>query len=152
MIQELEQTLHADIPITKQLGITVLCYEDETLTLSAPLEANINHKGTAFAGSINAVTTLAGWGLLWLLLQEAQLSARIVIQESTIRYRHPITQNMLATCRKPASAHLEPFFLLLQRRGMARLELQAHIWQGAHLAVEFSGRYVVSMRKEHMEK
>jgi thioesterase domain-containing protein len=148
MIQELEQTLHAEIPITRQLGLTVLGYQDETLALRAPLEANINHKGTAFAGSINAVTTLAGWGLLWLLLQEARLSARIVIQESTIRYRHPITQDMVATCRKPAPAHLEPFFLMLQRKGIARLELQVHIWQLEHLAVEFSGRYVVSTRKE----
>lgn len=150
MIQKLEQTLHDEIPITRQLGITVLRYEDETLALKAPLEANINHKGTAFAGSINAVTTLAGWGLLWLLLQEAQLAAKIVIQESTIRYRRPITEDMVATCRKPVSTHLEPFFLMLQRKGIARLELQARIWQGEHLAVEFSGRYVVSTRKEHV--
>jgi thioesterase domain-containing protein len=149
MIQELEQTLHDEIPITKQLGITVLCYKEATLALSAPLEANINHKGTAFAGSINAVTTLAGWGLLWLLLREARLSAKIVIQESNIRYRHPITQDMVATCRAPDAAHLEPFFLTLQRRGMARVELHAHIWQGEQLAVEFDGRYVVTTRKEH---
>jgi thioesterase domain-containing protein len=144
LTQTLEATLHSDIPITKQLGISVLHYEAETLALAAPLETNINHKGTAFAGSINAVTTLAGWGLIWLLLREAEIAARIVIQESSIKYRLPLTQDIIATCSKPAPARLESFFTMLQRKGIARLELHTQISEGGHLAVEFSGRYVVS--------
>ena len=149
MLQELERTLHEDIPITRQLGITVLRYEAEALALRAPLDANINHKGTAFAGSIYAVATLAGWGLIWLLLREADLAARIVIQESSIRYRLPITQDMVATCSKPSPARLEQFFTMLRRKGIARLELQTQIREGGQLAVEFSGRYVTSL---HMER
>lgn len=151
MLQELERTLHEDIPITKQLGITVLQYEAETLALRAPLDANINHKGTAFAGSIYAVATLAGWGLIWLLLREADLAARIVIQESSIRYRLPITRDMVAACSKPAPDRLEQFFVMLRRKGIARLELQTQISEGGRLAVEFSGRYVTSLHKEHAD-
>ena len=144
MIQELEATLHEDIPITRQLGITVLRYEVDTLALKAPLDANINHKGTAFAGSIYSVATLAGWGLIWLLLREADLTARIVIQESSIRYRLPVTQDMIATCSKPSPARLEQFLATLRRKGIARLELQTQIRGDGQLAVEFSGRYVAS--------
>ena len=151
MLRELERTLHEDIPITKQLGITVLRYEADTLALKAPLDANINHKGTAFAGSIYAVATLAGWGLIWLLLREAEITARIVIQESSIRYRLPITQDMVATCSKPSPARLEPFFAMLRRKGMARLELQTQIREDGHTAVEFNGRYVAALHREHVD-
>jgi thioesterase domain-containing protein len=150
MLEELERTLHEDIPITKQLGIRVLEYEADTLALKAPLDANINHKGTAFAGSIYAVATLAGWGLIWLLLREAEIAARIVIQESSIRYRHPITQDMVATCSKPSPARLEQFFVMLRRKGIARLELQTQIKEGGQTAVEFNGRYVAALHREHV--
>lgn len=150
MLQELERTLHEDIPITKQLGITVLRYEADTLALTAPLDANINHKGTAFAGSIYAVATLAGWGVIWLLLREAEIAARIVIQESSIRYRRPITQDMVAMCSKPSPAQLEQFVAMLRRKGIARLELQTQISEGGQTAVEFSGRYVASLHREHI--
>lgn len=151
MLKELERTLHEDIPITTQLGITVLEYEADSLALKAPLDANINHKGTAFAGSIYAVATLAGWGLIWLLLREAEIAARIVIQESSIRYRLPITQDMVAICSKPSPARLEQFFVMLRRKGIARLELQTQIREGGHTAVEFTGRYVASLHREHVD-
>ncbi|TFG38857.1 MAG: thioesterase, partial [Candidatus Aminicenantes bacterium] len=58
------------MPITKALGLRVIGRDGTDLIFSAPLAPNINHKGTAFAGSLNATATLAGWGTIWLLLRE----------------------------------------------------------------------------------
>ncbi len=84
-LQELQEILAREIPITQHLGISIESYDKTGLTLKAPLQQNINHKSTAFAGSLNALLTLAGWGLLWLLLQERDMHAQIVIQESMIQ-------------------------------------------------------------------
>jgi thioesterase domain-containing protein len=142
-LQALQETLYREIPITKHLGITVESYDDEQLTLKAPIEPNRNHKQTAFAGSLNAVMTLAGWGLLWLLLGEQGLATTIVIQDSESSYLRPVTNDFSARCRKPNSARLVRFENILRNKGKARLELLAEIDVGEEVAVLFKGRYVV---------
>jgi thioesterase domain-containing protein len=142
-LQALQETLYREIPITKHLGITVESYDDEQLTLKAPIEPNRNHKQTAFAGSLNAVMTLAGWGLLWLVLGEQGLATTIVIQDSESSYLRPVTNDFSARCRKPNSARLVRFENILRNKGKARLELLAEIDVGEEVAVLFKGRYVV---------
>src|SRR5579884_127869 len=96
--QALQQTLYEEIPITQQLRVAVQGYDGIRLALHAPLAENINHKGTIFAGSINAVMTLAGWGLVWLLLKESGVAAKVIIQDSSINYLLPVTQDFTDIC------------------------------------------------------
>ena len=77
-LRRLQAILHTEIPISKEIGITMGTYDNGCLVLHAPLAPNINHKDTAFAGSLNAIATLAGWSLVWLLLDEASLRGKIV--------------------------------------------------------------------------
>lgn len=140
--QALQKTFDHEIPITLAMGMRVAEYDGSELALSAPLEPNINHKATTFAGSLNSVVTLAGWGLIWLLLKEAGIVATIVIQNSETHYRRPVTRDFLATCRKPDEAQLDSFLRMLREKGKARLELQAEIREHEKLAVSFQGRYV----------
>lgn len=140
--EALEATLHSEIPITRQIGMRVLDYDGTRLTLGAPLERNINHRATAFAGSLNSVVTLAGWGLIWIALRELKMEASIVIQDSTNYYRRPVTRDFAATCQKPGDAYLNQFVRMLREKGRARLELQAEIRENDTVAVSFQGRYV----------
>ncbi len=142
-LQELQETLARDIPITNHLGITVESYNDQGLTLKAPIQQNINHKSTAFAGSLNALLTLAGWGLLWLILKERGLHVQIVIQESMSNYLRPVTRDFSARCHKPDPAYIARLETTLRKKGKARLELQSEIREGDIVAVTFSGRYVI---------
>jgi len=144
-LQELQETFHREIPITKQLGITVENYNGEQLTLKAPIGANINHKQTAFAGSLNSLVTLAGWGLLWLMLKELDIAANIIIQDSTCNYLHPVTRDFSASCRKPDPADINKFEKTLRTRGKARLELQSEIYEAGKAVVSFKGRYVIHL-------
>ena len=144
--QYLQQVLHSDIPLTREMGLEVLDWQGSTLRLQLPLEANVNHKHTMFGGSLYCVAVLAGWGWLHLRLREAGISdGHIVIQEGQISYPLPVTGTAVARCEAPDSATWERFLAIYQRRGRARLALHTTVSNaGSELpAVTFSGQYVL---------
>src|SRR6266700_2044174 len=141
IVAELQATFAHEIPITQHLGITVVSYQDECLILRAPFAPNINHKATAFAGSLTALATLAGWGLLWVLLKEHNMAAQIVIQESVNSYLRPVTSDFSARCSKPDATQIAHFESMLRKRGKARIELAVEIYDREVVAVSFQGRY-----------
>jgi thioesterase domain-containing protein len=142
-LDALQAALEAEIPITGAIGLRVAGFEAGPLRLAAPLAPNVNHKDTAFAGSLNAVLTLAGWSMLWLIARREGIPAKVVIQDSAIRYLRPVAHDFAAECSLPAQAEIERFLLILRKKGRARMELTAEIRESGELAVAFSGRYVV---------
>jgi thioesterase domain-containing protein len=139
----LEETFHSKIPITRQLGVRVLRYDGATLVLGAPLEPNVNDKGTAFGGSLFSLLVLSGWGLIKLRLREEGLTGDIMIHESTINYSLPVTDSWEVQCRLPEADHYAHFLANLHNRGRARLALEAQIMAGSRVAVSFAGSYAV---------
>ena len=85
---ETEAFLHAKIPLARAMGVRVERCDSEALVLTAPLEPNHNHLGTAFGGSLAALATLAGYAFLWRELRDPD--AHIVIRRSELDYRHPV--------------------------------------------------------------
>ena len=65
-LRETEAFFYEQIPLTRAMGVRVESYDGQQLVLTAPLALNHNHLGTAFGGSLSALATLAGYGLLWL--------------------------------------------------------------------------------------
>ena len=147
MLGGLQQTMHSEIPLTRAIGIRAVAYDHEGLRLSAPLAHNINDKGTVFSGSLNAVITLAGWGLIWLILQEQHLSGAIVIQDSAIKYLQPVRRDFVAHCQMPTRSEIEQFQSTLGRHERARLSVQAQVWEDDSMRVTFTGRYVVNLHR-----
>ena len=140
----LESVLHHDIPLTREMGLKVLGWQDRQLRLQLPLEANINHKSTMFGGSLYCGAVLAGWGWLHLSLREAGVTdGHIVIQQAQIDYAEPVLSDALAVCTAPVAAEWDKFLALYQRRGLARLKLHSRILVGDIEAVRFSGHYVL---------
>lgn len=132
--------LHQKIPITLAMGIEVESVADGSLVLTAPLAANHNHLGTAFGGSLAAIATLAGYGLLWLQLGDR--SAHIVIKSSSIRYLHPVLGDIRALCRAPDEDALAGFRETFERKDKARIRLAVEIVEDGRVCVEFEGEYV----------
>jgi thioesterase domain-containing protein len=143
---ELQALLGQELPITLHLGVEVLRLDGDGLALRLPLAANRNHKGAAFAGSLNAVATLAGWGLLVDALARSGVDAHVVIQDSSIRYLAPVYGDAVARCAPPDSALLDRALVTFRRRGLARLTLSAEIVEQGTPAVTFQGRYVFHRR------
>jgi thioesterase domain-containing protein len=143
---ELQALLSQELPITQHLGVEVRGLDETGIELRLPLAANRNHKGAVFAGSLNALATLAGWGVLVDSLERHGVEAHVVIQDSSVRYLAPVHADAVARCCAPDSALLERALATFGRRGLARLTLSAEIAQDGTPAVAFQGRYVFHRR------
>ena len=141
-LRALRAKLAREMPVTQSLGIRVVGRQDGGLVLEAPLAANINHTGTAFAGSLNAAATLAGWGTVWLLLRERGIRAHVVLQDSTVHYVRPVTGDFTARCLAPDDHAVARLVDTLARRGRGRIELHAVVSDRDGDAVTYRGRYV----------
>ena len=138
--RQLEELFYAKIPITRALGVTVEDSDEGRLVLAAPLGENVNHLGTAFGGSLNALAVLSGYGLLWLELRDAE--CHIVIRDSSISYDRPVRGDISAVCVRPDEEVLEAFRRTFQQKGRARIVLSATIDDGGVTAVRFRGTFV----------
>lgn len=140
LLRDTEHFLHDQIPLTQAMGVSLESYDGTQLVITAPLEPNHNHLGTAFGGSLSALATLTGYAMLWLQLGDRQ--AHIVIRESTIRYRHPVRGLLRAICQRPEEALLTEFRTTFAATGKAHIKLQVRIDHADQICVEFEGDFV----------
>lgn len=140
LIQETTDFLHEQIPLTRAMGVTLESYDGTQLVITAPLEPNHNHLGTAFGGSLSALATLAGYAMLWLQLGDRQ--AHIVIRESRIRYRRPVHGMLRAVCLRPDDATLATFREAFATKGKADVTLKVRLVHAEQDCVEFEGNFV----------
>jgi thioesterase domain-containing protein len=131
------------IPLTRAMGVRVAESNPQRLVLEAPLEENRNHLGTAFGGSLHALSTLACYAALWTLLREAGIDGHVVVKRSNAHYRRPVTGPLRAVCVRPDPEHAREFISDLRRHGKARMELAAVVENAdGRPAVEFTGTFV----------
>ena len=140
--RDLEAFLHEKIPLTQAMGVRVT-ETGARLVLEAPLDANVNHLGTAFGGSLHALPTLACYAALWSLLYEAGLEGHVVVKRSSAYYRQPVNGTLRAICLRPVPELAVVFMDDLRRHKKARMDLKSVV-AGANgkPAVEFSGSFV----------
>ncbi len=144
LLCELQATLEREIPMSAQMGIRVHDGGANGLVMRLPLSPNRNHQQTAFAGSLNALCTITGWGSVYLLLRELGRRGNIVIRRSSIRYQEPVTSSEIYARCQPVNPVARQYFLeMLDDKGQAKLDLKVEIAGGEGPAVVFDGSYVV---------
>jgi thioesterase domain-containing protein len=136
-----EKFLHEQIPITRAMGLRVMAHDENGFIVEAPVALNSNHLRTAFGGSINAVATLAAYGLLWLEVNEA--AAHVVVAESSIRFLRPVRETIRAICLRPALDELAAFHTQFAGKRKARITLRVKVVEAGETAAEFEGIFVV---------
>jgi thioesterase domain-containing protein len=140
--RELEAFLHGKIPLTRAMGVRVT-ESGARLVLEAPLDANVNHLGTAFGGSLHALPVLACYAALWTLLHEAGVDGHVVVKRSSASYRQPVKGILRAVCVRPPPGLAAEFMEDLRRHQKARMDLAAVVeGENGKPAVEFSGTFV----------
>jgi len=139
----LEQLLRKEIPLTLAIDLRVESYDGQTLVMHAPIEPNLNHKRTAFGGSLYSLAVLAGWGMLWLKLREVGETGHIVVQQSSVDYREPVAGDLRARVELEDMGNFDRFFETYRRRGRARIRVEVGIEGREGRAMDFHGRYVV---------
>jgi len=135
-----EQYFHQQIPITRAMGLRVVTQNEGQFVIEAPVALNSNHLNTAFGGSINAVATLAAYGLLWLALRER--GAHVVVAESSIRFLRPVREMIRATCARPDAESLAEFRRRFSEKQKAAITLHVSVTEAGEIAAEFEGRFV----------
>jgi len=141
-LSEITAYIHEHIPLTAHLGATVEAYDGASVMLSAPLGPNLNHRNTAFGGSISALGILSGWTLLFLKLRECGIKNRLVIQRSAFDFEDPIAADFTARCALPDAATWEKFLRTLQRHGRARITVLSRIESASGAGGTHEGAYV----------
>ena len=160
LLDRLERTLRQQMPISVAMGMAVARWDRPVrdggrLAMWMPLAPNRNHQETAFAGSLNALCTVVGWGTMFLLLEERRWKGNIVIHRSSIRYRQPVHIKKIVACGRPLSPDaVDYFFELLENKGTSKLEIGVEVTAGGDAGgdladsttplVSFKGAYVVN--------
>lgn len=139
---DLQRLLNTELPITVPLGLIVEEANAARVVLRAPLAPNRNHRGTAFAGSLNAVATLAAWSWLTRYLADSALNGQVVLQDSSITYTHPVSSDFTAIATAPEEPTIARFMATFRRSGRGRLRLTVEVSDAAGVAATFTGRYV----------
>jgi len=142
----LQERLQREFVLAEHIGVRVETADDTGLVLHAPLAANANYKGTAFAGSLFSVSVLAGWAWLTRYLERESCTADVVIQESRIQYLRPVRGDFRAHLCLPAATEVARFRRMLRRAARGRLGVRVEIREGDLVATRFDGLYAAAMR------
>ncbi|WP_407331888.1 YiiD C-terminal domain-containing protein [Enterovibrio sp. 27052020O] len=141
---ELQQRWQQQIPISDKMGVRITQFTGYRFEVSALLNANLNPHDSMFAGSVFSMATLAGWGMVWLLMKERHLSAAIVLADSHIRYRKPITERPRAVV---SLDNLSGDLDRLANGRRARVKLDVTLYSGEEVAGHFTGTFVLMPEK-----
>lgn len=139
---EITAYVHDAIPLTRSLGARVEHYDGVSVRLSAPFAPNVNHKGTAFGGSLSAVAILSGWVLVHLQLRERGDAAQLVIQRSAFDFQAPVDGDFTATATLPEPRLWERFLATLARHRAARVVVPSTITCASGVGGAHEGTFV----------
>ena len=146
MIKKLQNKLHNEIPLTKMMGIKVQEYNEKELITTAPLNININDKGTAFGGSLATMTIISAWSLCWLITEELGLqSNNIVVIKNEHSYKKPVTKDLICITTKPSVEEIEILKNKLLTKKSASIKIKSQIIEDGEICVDFIGYYVIKL-------
>ncbi len=148
-LNEINTYIHQHIPMTAAIGARVDSFDGQRVAVSAPLEPNLNHRNTAFGGSLAALGIVSGWVLLFLKLKESGIANRLVISKSSFDFLEPVDGAFSAICQLPVTEEWGEFLRTLKRRGRSRINLHSEIiGPGGGTAGRHEGVYVAVVSKE----
>lgn len=141
--QELNDYLTHHVPLFRAMRARVEHTDANRLALTAPLEPNLNDKGTAFGGAMAAIAALTGWAITTITLRDHGETAEIVIIDSTLKFLRPVRETIIAECVPPDAVMVETFIERYRQRGKARWTVDVVVRADGEPAMTFKGHYGV---------
>ncbi|SKA23399.1 thioesterase domain-containing protein, putative [Trichlorobacter thiogenes] len=143
---EIDDVIHICFPISVAMGVRTQSYDDTSLILFAPLDRNINHKSSAFGGSISALAILSGWTFLFLKLNELDIRSQLVIQKSEFNFIRPIDSDFMADTSMPSRSSWQKFLKTLDKHGRARISIRSVVGCKSCVGGIHDGVYVAEVQ------
>ncbi len=113
------------------------------LTMSCPLEPNINDKGTGFGGSIGALATICGWTYTMIHAKTVLDEPEAMIVDQTMKFHAPVTGHFTATCTATIP---DDFQERLQEGRNGKLDVEIEIHSNGVLTATYQGFYIARKR------
>ncbi|HPY41523.1 MAG TPA: YiiD C-terminal domain-containing protein [Thiolinea sp.] len=139
---ELETYIHANIPLTQAMQVSVLSIAPQQLVLAAPLQPNINPHHTVFGGSIATMLTLAAWCLLHTRLAAEGIANSLVVRQSSLDYDKPTAGDFKAVASLAEPEHWDAALAMLKQRGKAKIAVLAVLDYDGQITARFRGEFV----------
>lgn len=139
-IEELQAYLHAEVPLSRHMQVSVRLAERERVVLHMPLAPNVNPHGTVFGGAQAAVGLIGGWMLLHAAYAREGIRAHIVGKEGRYEFLAPATADCEVETRCE-SADLDALFVHFRQFRRARQALTTVVRAGGVEASRHHGVY-----------
>ncbi|NUN07100.1 MAG: YiiD C-terminal domain-containing protein [Bdellovibrio sp.] len=147
--QELISILKDKISLYEHLGITVISISSDEVRFRVALAKNLNHKGTAFGGSLYATAVLAAYALVLAGLKGHSIKTEnIVIAKGEIEYLRPVETDFEVLAKFPSPEEEKAFYAELVSSGKVRGSIESYILGGGggdKLMASLTGLFVVKL-------
>jgi len=141
----LQILIHHDIPLSPQMGFSVVSATAEKTRARMLLEPNTNHLGTMFGGSLFAGGALTCFvATLAILRQERWETKQIVAVKGDIQWLKPGTGNCEITVKVDA-ANRARLVSELRAQSRSHLSLEAEAWVNAEVIARVRLNYSVRL-------
>ena len=146
-IARLQQIIDTRIVPAAAMGVRISGFTGDGITLSAPLEKNLNHHGTAFGGSLYSIAAVAGWALLEMCSEEAQLAADIVVSNASVSYLAPVTSDYSVRVYSQNPRDVNDAIAQCRKDGKAAVTLLGSIEQNGFEALRSEATYTLLQQR-----
>jgi thioesterase domain-containing protein len=143
-MEDLKLWIYQKIPAINNFEFEIENLGAGEAILRVPLIAHLNHKGTAFGGSLYNSAVLACYLLVHSEFKNENVASdSFVISDGSMKYLKPVNHDFLVTVNWSKSQR-EDVLKTLNSKSKARWNLKASITVGEILCAEFNGRFVLN--------
>jgi thioesterase domain-containing protein len=139
---EVQEYLYRHIPLSEAMGVRVVEAGPERVVLEAPLAPNVNHRDTAFGGSVVTLAILTAWAHVHFRLRARGFRGHTVIQRSSIEYTAPASTAFRAICDGAGEEEWARLCRAVDRHGKGRIHMAARVETEGREVARFEGDYV----------
>ena len=141
----LQKYLEDHIPIVKANRFTVADASPDRVAIGGRLADHVNHRDSAFGGSLSTALILAAWGQVRLWTDNFAPNTVIVIAQQRVSFHLPVLQDFEAVSLPLSTATLDRARSMLTRFHKARFTVEAILVHtgDTQARAEFAGEFVV---------
>ena len=143
-IQEIENKIHTQIPMTRLMKLQLKSLDNSKLITTAPLDINVNDKGTAFGGSLSSIVIISSWCMAFYLSQKFKIDkSNIVIVKNETKFLRPVTKDIVCNSFIPKNEEIDDLKSKLDIKNSGSIVLSAQIIEDEKVCVDFKGTYLI---------
>ena len=149
MVKSLQEFLYSHIPLTKDMGLELVSFNENTLTAKAPLLPNINDKASAFGGSSSALMIISAWSLIKLCCDAHQINADIVIHENHTQWQKPLYDDLFLEANFTEKYNFKAVKHRIEKNKHFRVQCEIKLVDvDANIYSTMTAKYVIIPKKE----